>query len=713
MVATNCPSRQELLQYSQGMLSGNQQDSLDSHLEDCRDCQATMMTLDGIDDTVTGSLRRPLSDESVLEEPQLQKALRAAMSLPEKVRTAEGDRGHAAPDMPETLGEYRLLEELGHGGMGHVYKALHTKLDRVVAMKVLPRSRVGDQRAITRFEREIKVVARLAHPNIVQAYDARELDGMPVLIMEYVDGLDLAEVVRRVGALPVADACELVRQTALALQCAYAHGLVHRDVKPSNIMLARSGDVKLLDLGLAKFHAEDDKGIPFASGNEEMTIAGQVIGTIDYMAPEQTSDSRAVDIRADLYSLGCTLYKLLSGRAPFEGVGRDAVWKKLNAHLHEPVPPIRQFAANLPKKLIAILDRLLAKNPDDRFSTPAETAEVLASFCAGADLQALLRRADAATSSSRPLGANQDQGGDSPVRLTASRRWKYIIRAAVLLLALGGFGGALSILITIIRDGKTTTIEVPEGSRTVIDKAGNATITLPGKTQATVTKRQAFVVGNSPYYQVLTDMARREGVTVTSSLNTQYDKYLPKAKGHLLLIETHDGVSVVPPSVLDGFFPGASMELKDGFFPVASAGPKNVAGTASVEGTKIAFVDFSRLLNKTTINPADVVSANQRVFIVGHSPYWEMLVDMVRRMGMTDGRSFDTEYDRWLPTAKGHVLLIETHAGVPIVPLFVLDKVYPKASDGLKTSDGVVTVDGTRIIFVDFSRLWPRLQIER
>jgi serine/threonine protein kinase len=725
MAATSCPSREKLLQYSQGTLSGDQQNALNSHLDDCRVCQATIMTLDGIDDTVTGGLRMPPSSESVLAEPQLQNALLAAMSLPEKMRTAGADAKQAAPAMPEMLGEYRLLEELGRGGMGHVYKALHTKLDRVVAMKVLPRSRVGDPKAIARFEREIKVVARLSHPNIVQAYDARELDGMPVLVMEFVDGLDLAEIVRRVGPLPVAEACELVRQTAMALQCAYEHGLVHRDVKPSNVMLARSGDVKLLDLGLARFHAEDDRGISPTPGSEEMTGAGHVMGTVDYVAPEQAFDSRAVDIRADLYSLGCTLYKLLSGHAPFDGIGHQRPWEKLNAHLNEPVPPIRQFVPNLPKRLIAILDRLLAKDPADRFSTPAETAEALASCCAGADLRTLLRRAEAASPSSRPLGANRDQGGDSPLRLAASRRWKYIVRAAVLVLALGGFGCALGILITIVRDNKATTIEVPERSHTVIDKVGNATITLPVTAQATVAQRQVFVVGNSPYYQALTDMAQRKGLAVARSFNTQYDKWLPQSKGHLLIVETHDGVPIVPTSELDKFFPGAS------------AGLKSFTGTTSVENTRIVFVDFSRLLNKQAINPAgvtglrrpeppavkswnkqainttDVAPADRRVFIIGNSPYWQTLTDMVRRMGMTDGRSFNTEYDKWLPAAKGHVLLIETHAGVPIVPPSVLDKVYPKASEGLKTTDGVVTVDATRIIFVDFSRLWHRPEIER
>jgi serine/threonine protein kinase len=284
------------------------------------------MTLDDADDTAIGRLRTPLSSESVLAEPQLQRALAAAMAMPIPTTNARGGldlEGVPASDMPETLGEYQLLEELGHGGMGRVYKALHTKLDRIVAVKVLSRGRVGDRQAINRFEREMKAVGRLAHPNIVQAYDAREINDMPVLIMEFVDGLDLAETVRRVGRLPVADACELVRRTALALQCAHEHGLVHRDIKPSNIMLARSGEVKLLDLGLARFYAEDGAGVPPVPADvpplpagDEMTGTGQAMGTADYMAPEQASDSRTVDIRADLYSLGCTLYKLLSGQAP-------------------------------------------------------------------------------------------------------------------------------------------------------------------------------------------------------------------------------------------------------------------------------------------------------------------------------------------------------------------------------------------------------------
>ena len=394
MAATVCPSAETLLQYSLGILPEEQRDALDRHLDGCPGCQATIVTLDDASDTVLARLRMPPGDEALLTEPELRDALAAAVAMPAPMATAGEDSALAAgpmPDMPQTLGEYRLLEELGRGGMGRVYKALHTKLDRVVAVKVLSRGRVGDQQAVVRFEREMKAVGRLTHPNIVQAHDAREIDDTPVLVMDFVDGLDLAEIVRRSGPAPVPAACELIRQTALALQCAHEHGLVHRDVKPSNIMLARSGEVKLLDLGLARFYTQGAAGVSPPGAGEEMTGTGQAMGTADYMAPEQASDSRTVDIRADLYSLGCTLYKLLSGRGPFSGPEHRGTLDKLNAHVHQQPPFIRRLVPDVPEGLAAILDRLLAKGPDDRFSTPAEVADALAPWCVGADLAALLR----------------------------------------------------------------------------------------------------------------------------------------------------------------------------------------------------------------------------------------------------------------------------------------------------------------------------------
>jgi uncharacterized protein (TIGR03067 family) len=504
MIATLCPDRQTLLRYSLGTLAEVEREALDSHLDACPDCQAVIVTLDDADDTAIGRLRMPLSGEAVLAEPQLQDALAAAMGMPAPMPEAS--------DMPRMLGEYRLIAELGRGGMGRVYKALHTKLDRAVAVKVLPHGRASDGNATNRFAREMKAVGRLAHPNIVQAYDAREIDGTAVLIMELVDGLDLAEIVRRAGVpalagedrtstlakartsaprgIPVPDACELARQTALALQCAHENGLVHRDIKPSNIMLARSGEVKLLDLGLARFFAESGAEVLSASHVEEMTGTGQAMGTADYMAPEQASDSRTVDIRADIYSLGCTFYKLLTGRAPFSGPEYRTTLDKMNAHAQQPVPPVRQIVPDVPEPLAAVLDRMLAKDPSARFATPAEVAEAVAPFCAGADLPALLNRAETAQGESDllPSPSGRGAGGEgaaesvsaSPQPATHPRRWKRLVGHLLLLLLVGGLCFALGIVIRITKDDKTTSVELPPGSGARMGPDGSLDVTLPG-----------------------------------------------------------------------------------------------------------------------------------------------------------------------------------------------------------------------------------------
>jgi uncharacterized protein (TIGR03067 family) len=493
-----CPSREKLREYSVGRLSEEQSDDLASHLESCADCQATIMALGDAEDTLVGRLRMPLSSDCCLAEPQLQAAVAKAQQMlgpgpipPE----ASGSEGRPASGMPPALGEYQLLAELGRGGMGRVYKARHTKLDRVVAVKVLPRGRLGDSQAISRFEREMRAVGRLAHANIVQAHDAREIDGTPVLIMEFVDGLDLAEIVRRLGPLPLPEACQLIRQTAAALQCAHEHGLVHRDIKPSNIMVTRSGEVKLLDLGLARFYAETPAG-------EEMTGSGQAMGTADYMAPEQAADSHTVDIRADIYSLGCTLYKLLSGRAPFSGPQYHGTLEKMHAHVHQPPPPIRQLSANVPEELAAVVDRMLAKNPDDRFATPAEVAAVLEPFCDGGNLADLVGRAVESPLSpwemvaAGPLSlrervrvrAEQVKGASDALPQPAPaaiRRWPILICIAVGLAFLGAMAAAFAagVLITIKKNGQTYQVEAPPGSRTTVDENGNPTVELSGKAE--------------------------------------------------------------------------------------------------------------------------------------------------------------------------------------------------------------------------------------
>jgi len=499
----DCPSRTTFRQYSLGLLPEEQALDLAGHLDWCRDCQAVLMTLDDADDTLIGRLRTPLSSEPVLAEPQLQDALAAvvASSMP---RQAEEDGsaspGRLASDMPGMLGEYRVLAELGRGGMGRVYKALHTKLDRIVAVKVLHQGRVAEPKAIVRFEREMRAVARLAHPNIVQAYDAREIDGTPALIMEFIDGLDLAEIVRRTGPAAVAEACELIRQAALAMQCGHDHGMVHRDIKPSNLMLARSGEVKLLDLGLVRPFVEDRGD---ASSAEEMTGTGQTMGTADYMAPEQTSDSRTVDIRADLYSLGCTFYKLLAGRVPFSGPEYRTTLEKMNAHAHQPAPSVRQYAPDVPEEVARVLDRMLAKDPGDRFTTPAEVAEALTPWCAGADLRALLARAEAPIFPPLPLGEGGDEGGEpredqgegdagparqpeaapKPPLFLASWGWKWLVGQLILLVMAGGLGFAIGVIITIKKNGHTQHVQVPDDTDAKVDSKGNVTIEIPDKPQ--------------------------------------------------------------------------------------------------------------------------------------------------------------------------------------------------------------------------------------
>jgi serine/threonine protein kinase len=225
------------------------------------------------------------------------------------------------------VGPYRLLEPLGAGGMGTVYRALHTHLGKVVALKLLRSSWRDVPEAVGRFRREMRAAGRLRHPNLVEAYDAGA-EGVPYLAMELVAGLDVARLLQGHpgGRLAVADACEVVRQAAAGLQHAFENGLVHRDLKPSNLLLTPDGTVKVLDLGLA---------LPRSAtpGQADLTGAGQFLGTPDYMAPEQLLDPHTVDVRADLYSLGATLYHLLAGRPPFDGPGQRDPAGKRRAHL--------------------------------------------------------------------------------------------------------------------------------------------------------------------------------------------------------------------------------------------------------------------------------------------------------------------------------------------------------------------------------------------
>jgi serine/threonine-protein kinase len=277
------------------------------------------------------------------------------------------------PDL--LLGPYLLLERLGKGGMGQVFKARHRQADRLVALKVILKERLGSPATVRRFVREIEVAAKLAHPNVVRAYEAGQAGGTPYFAMEYVEGINLAELLRRGGPFPVDLACDYVRQAATGLQHVHECGLVHRDIKPSNLLLGlKDATVKVVDLGVARVRASaaeaDDR-------KSTLTDEGAVIGTPDYLAPEQTINSRAVDIRADVYSLGCTLYHLLAGRPPFPG---GAVVEKLIKHRQEEPTPVEELRVGLAPALAAVIRAMMAKRPGDRPQTPEAVAAALGPF---------------------------------------------------------------------------------------------------------------------------------------------------------------------------------------------------------------------------------------------------------------------------------------------------------------------------------------------
>jgi serine/threonine protein kinase len=270
-----------------------------------------------------------------------------------------------------TIGKYKVLEKLGSGGMGSVYLCEHKLMRRRVAVKVLPTAKADDPSSLERFYREARVVAALDHPNIVRAYDIDQDEKLHFLVMEYVDGSSLQEVVKRAGPLNPLRTAHYLRQAAQGLQHAHeTAGIVHRDIKPGNVLVDRNGTVKVLDMGLARFfHDEEDVLTKKYDEN--------VLGTADYLAPEQALDSHTVDIRADIYSLGATGYYCLAGRTPFS---EGTVAQKLIWHQTRQPKPIRSFRQDVPEGFVAVLDRMMAKDPGQRYHTPREVVEALAPF---------------------------------------------------------------------------------------------------------------------------------------------------------------------------------------------------------------------------------------------------------------------------------------------------------------------------------------------
>jgi serine/threonine-protein kinase len=282
------------------------------------------------------------------------------------------------------LGPYVLLERLGEGGTGQVYKARHTHMNRIVALKLIRHDLLADKEVLARFQREIQLVSTLTNPHVVHAYDAGPSGQNYYLVMEYVEGMDLARLVKQHRQLPVVQACDYIRQAALGLQHIHERGLVHRDIKPSNLFITnlpgnkRSqtsdespwGTLKILDLGLARLQ----RPIHSEVTGDLTNGTSMALGTLDYMAPEQALDFHSADIRADIYSLGCSFHQLLTAQPPFV-VGTVA--QKLLRHQQQEAPPVDRFRSDVPAPIVAVLRRMMAKQPKDRYQTPIEVARLL------------------------------------------------------------------------------------------------------------------------------------------------------------------------------------------------------------------------------------------------------------------------------------------------------------------------------------------------
>lgn len=262
-----------------------------------------------------------------------------------------------------TFGEYVIIDKIGSGAMGQVFKAQHRRLKRFVALKVLRASSAKSEKAVKRFQREAEAAAKLSHPHVVAVHDAGELHGTHFIAMQYVEGRDLQSFVKENGPLPIATAVSCVIQAAKGLEYAHKNGIVHRDIKPSNLLLDNEGHVTVLDMGLARidevFGDEDGEDMG------QLTMPGQMMGTVNFVSPEQALDAHAVDARSDVYSLGCTMYYLMKGKSPYHG---ENMAQTLVAHTEAPIPDLCTDVPGASAALNAVFQKMLAKRADDRYA---------------------------------------------------------------------------------------------------------------------------------------------------------------------------------------------------------------------------------------------------------------------------------------------------------------------------------------------------------
>ncbi len=447
---TACPNHSVLTDYLQGLADDSTAGIVDAHLESCGACNAVLgelesqllPTIDRMDDETENALpegdigNARFGESDTAEEDEIVRHAIASSQLAAASDQAAW-RLAALHHVPAQVGPYRLLRAIGRGGMGSVYHAEHQKLHKDVALKLLPLG-VANPWAVERFEREIRAAGKVNHPAIVTSTDAGTDAGYIYLAMELIQGFDLGKIARSTAPLRIADVCEIGRQIALGLAHAHQMGMVHRDIKPSNVMLDNTGHIKLLDFGLVMLNQWD-------SPLGELTTVGQFLGTLDYMAPEQAERSASVDHRSDLYSLGATMFRLLTGHLPVAILPNQSPLEKLRVLSNHAPLKVTTLRHDVPEPLAKLIDQLLKTDPHARPASAAHVAEALETFSRDADLRSLANRtaqlpAEALDGPLNGVGSGQPQV-DSPQRGGKQRhdssgrsrfRWPLTLAAASL-----------------------------------------------------------------------------------------------------------------------------------------------------------------------------------------------------------------------------------------------------------------------------------------
>ena len=480
MSKTDCPTDQALRDYILGNCSDAASEEIEGHLTQCTTCEATISQFDSADDTLVRHL--PLAaaatEGAAAPRPGWIDVLRGRPPSSGSGQVQNGQSEQAAPatgpdwtsKLPDGCANYELLGVLGRGGMGVVFLARHRQLNRRVALKVVRPDALSNGQARRRFQREIQILGGLNHAGIVMATDAGTVGAGAYLVMELIDGADLGRIVREGGPLTIEAACEAGRQTSEALAAAHGGGVVHRDVKPSNIMLDCHGRVRLLDFGLAH--------VTLTTQNSGETSVERLLGTLDFMAPEQTEPQRPVDARADLYGLGATLYFLLTGRPPHGSRSGRSILEHIRVVSHDDASPVSSIRVDVPAELDALVSQLLRRDPESRPQSAAEVAVALARWSGGnlADrvaefkLRQQMVEPEAGAAARQSFDELLETGGASqlPVALPSAARPRRRSRL--------GISIALATLAGIILAGVTIWQKTPQGTLKIESEVGDVVV---------------------------------------------------------------------------------------------------------------------------------------------------------------------------------------------------------------------------------------------